>query len=105
MRTLLPLTVLAIAALTSATAWAQPVAVPREGPCPSGFFASSDYCVPSASASAGQAIRRDGPCPSGFFASAGYCVTRDPNLHAIARTGPCPSGYFASAGFCVRRSR
>jgi len=49
-------------------------ALPRAGSCPSGYYASGDYCVAS-SESSRLAIPRAGSCPSGYYASGDYCVS------------------------------
>jgi hypothetical protein len=69
---LLSLAVLLPAALIHLTALAQPIA--RNGSCPSGYYASGNYCVAS-SGSSKNAIPRNGSCPSGYYASGNYCVS------------------------------
>jgi hypothetical protein len=77
---------------------AQPL--PRDGSCPSGYYSSNQYCVPTSSAKF--AIKRDGSCPSGYFASGNYCIASTESAKAvIARVGSCPSGWFASGNYCV----
>ena len=77
---------------------AQPLA--RTGSCPSGYYASGNYCVPTASGRF--AIEREGSCPSGYYASGNYCVaSSDRSRLAIRRVGSCPSGYYASGNYCV----
>ena len=87
-----------ISMVASAAPPAQPL--PREGSCPSGYYASDKYCVPTSSARF--AIKRDGTCPSGYYASDNYCVaTTDSAKAVIPRAGSCPSGGYASGSYCV----
>lgn len=77
-----------------------PQPVERDGACPSGYYASDHFCVPTAGAR--YAVRRAGSCPSGYFASGNYCVAASDRAGtAIPRKGSCPSGYYASDQFCV----
>ena len=77
---------------------AQPVL--RTGSCPSGYYASGNYCVPGNSAR--HALQRSGSCPSGYYASGDYCVASSERSGlAIPRSGSCPSGFYASGGYCV----
>lgn len=88
--------------LVSAVALAAPPAQPlaRKGSCPSGYYASGNYCVPTASGR--HAIERNGSCPSGYYASGDYCVaSSDRSKLAIHRAGSCPSGFYASGNYCV----
>lgn len=72
----------------------------RDGSCPSGYYASSNYCVPNKGARF--AVHRRGSCPSGYYASGNYCVaSSDKSGTAIPRLGSCPSGYYASGEYCV----
>lgn len=48
--------------------------VPKDGPCPSGYSSSGNFCVPQSDA--GIAIPKNGPCPPGFSSSGRYCVGR-----------------------------
>lgn len=74
--------------------------VPRAGNCPSGYYASGNYCVPGNSAR--YALPRSGSCPSGYYASGDYCVASSERSGlAIPRSGSCPSGYYASGDYCV----
>ena len=76
-----------------------PHPIPRDGTCPSGYYASDAYCVPTSSAKF--AIKRDGSCPSGYYASDKYCVAATDSAKAvIPRTGSCPSGWYASGSYC-----
>jgi len=74
-------------------------AILRNGSCPSGYYASGNYCAPGPQAR--PAIDRAGSCPSGYFASGAYCVMGPNGKPAIHRVGSCPSGYFASGAYCV----
>ncbi|MEY3474400.1 MAG: hypothetical protein RL087_858 [Pseudomonadota bacterium] len=95
---LLSLAVLVPAALIHLTALAQPIA--RNGSCPSGYYASGNYCLPSNGAR--PAMHRNGSCPSGYYASGNYCVASSgSSKNAIPRNGSCPSGYYASGNYCV----
>lgn len=77
-----------------------PQPVPRSGSCPSGYYASGEYCVPGSSARF--AIARSGSCPSGYYGSGNYCVASSSQSKlAIPRRGACPSGYYASGDYCV----
>lgn len=77
-----------------------PQPIPRDGTCPSGYYASDKYCVPTSSAKF--AIKRDGSCPSGYYASDKYCVAANDSAKAvIPRAGSCPSGWYASENYCV----
>lgn len=49
-----------------------PHPIPRDGTCPSGYYASDKYCV-AATDSAKAVIPRTGSCPSGWYASGSYC--------------------------------
>ena len=46
-------------------------------------------------------MRRLGSCPSGYYASGEYCVRTESGRPAIERLGSCPSGYYASGSYCV----
>lgn len=77
---------------------AQPL--PRDGSCPSRYYASGNYCVPNTGARF--AIARKGSCPSGYYASGNYCVaSSDRSKLVIHRSGSCPSGFYASGNYCV----
>jgi hypothetical protein len=77
-----------------------PQPLPRDGSCPSGYYASDKYCVPTSSAKF--AIKREGSCPSGYYASDKYCVAATDSAKAvIPRAGSCPSGWYASGNYCV----
>ena len=77
-----------------------PQPIERDGACPSGYYASGNYCVPGAGARF--AISRRGFCPSGYYASGQYCVaSTDRSGLAIHRSGSCPSGFYASGEYCV----
>ena len=98
---LLLATLIAIAWLdTLAQSTPPPQPLPRDGSCPSGYYASDKYCVPTSSAMF--AIKRDGSCPSGYYASGNYCVAATDSAKAvIPRAGSCPSGWYASGNYCV----
>ncbi len=77
-----------------------PQPVPRNGSCPSGYYSSGDYCVPSSGARF--ALARNGSCPSGYYSSGNYCVaSSDDSKLAIPRSSSCPSGYYSSGNYCV----
>jgi len=77
-----------------------PQPLPRDGSCPSGYYASDRYCVPTSSAKF--TIKREGACPSGYYASDKYCVAAsDAAKPVIPRAGSCPSGWYASGNYCV----
>ena len=84
--------------IANATPTPQPLI--RGSSCPSGYYSSGAYCVPSTTARF--AIERIGSCPSGYYSSASYCVasSNDSKL-AIPRINSCPSGYYSSGNYCV----
>lgn len=93
-----------VVALTGAVARALAAPPPqpliRDGGCPSGYYASGNYCVPGSNARF--AIERSGSCPSGYYASGKYCVASSNNSKTVIhRSGSCPSGYYASGQYCV----
>lgn len=61
--------------ITTVVVMVEPLSVPKQGQCPSGYRESGGYCAP---------IRRDAPqaipklpgkqCPSGYASGAHYCV-------------------------------
>lgn len=90
------------AAIISSGALAAPPAHPllKEGPCPSGYSSSGNYCAPSSRARF--AIAKQGACPSGYSASGNYCVaSSDQSKTAIPKSGACPSGYSSSGSYCL----
>jgi len=92
--------VIALLSPVLANAAAPPQPILRNGTCPSGYYASDEYCVPTSSARF--AITRDGTCPSGYYASDKYCVASTDSAKAvIPRVGSCPSGWYASDKYCV----
>lgn len=93
---------LALACFAGQQAAAAPPAqpLPRDGSCPGGYYASGNYCVPSANGR--YAIARNGSCPGGYYSSGKYCVASSDNSKlAIHRNGSCPSGFYASGNYCV----
>ena len=47
-------------------------------------------------------IEKNGPCPSGYRQSGNYCVANDSNPKTvIPKTGSCPSGYRQSGNYCI----
>ena len=79
---------------------ASPQPLVKDGSCPSGYYASGNYCVPDAHARF--AVPKTGSCPSGYFSSGNYCVAQSEDSKlAIPRNGSCPNGYFASGDYCV----
>jgi hypothetical protein len=88
------------ALLFASNAFAAGQPILKDGPCPSGYHQSNNYCVPGLS-NTGQAILKDGPCPSGFAQSNNYCVAQSPSAIAILKSGPCPSGTRQSNKYCV----
>lgn len=86
--------------LSTAIAAPPPQPLIRDGSCPSGYYASGNYCVPGSNARF--AIERNGSCPSGYYASGNYCVaSSNSSKTVIHRSGSCPSGYYASGKYCV----
>ena len=100
-RPLLSLLILTLAAAAVPGVAAPPAQpLPRDGSCPSGYYASGQYCVPGSGARF--AIERRGSCPGGYYASGHYCVaSSDQSGLAIHRAGSCPSSYYASGEYCV----
>ena len=93
--------------LASAPALAQqPVRpLPKVGSCPSGYYSSGSYCVPSSSGNTRGAIEKAGSsCPMGFYSSGNYCLSSPSNTReAIQKTGhSCPLGWFSSGRYCLR---
>jgi hypothetical protein len=87
-----------ISAIANATPTPQPLV--RESSCPSGYYSSGTYCVPSNDAKF--AIERIGSCPSGYYSSGNYCVASSNNSKlAIPRINSCPSGYYSSGNYCL----
>jgi hypothetical protein len=64
-------TIIAVALASSALA--QPLPVPKTGPCPSGYRESGGVCAPTSDRSA-VAVPKRGQCPSGWASLAHYCV-------------------------------
>lgn len=86
--------------LSTAMAAPPPQPLIRDGSCPSGYYASGNYCVPGSNARF--SIERNGSCPSGYYASGKYCVASSNNSKTVIhRSGSCPSGYYASGKYCV----
>ncbi|MBM4213039.1 MAG: hypothetical protein FJ179_04905 [Gammaproteobacteria bacterium] len=48
--------------------------IPRDGTCPSGYYASDKHCI-AATDSAEAVIPRAGSCPAGWYANGNYCVS------------------------------
>ncbi len=89
-------------ALTFSIVNASPVPQPlvKNSSCPSGYFTSGVYCVPSNNAKF--AIVKNGFCPSGYYSSSSYCVASSNNSRlAIPRINSCPSGYYSSGNYCI----
>lgn len=74
-------------------------AIEKVGSCPSGYYASGNYCVPNPNAKA--AIEKSGSCPSRYYSSGAYCLATETATHAIPKQGQCPSGYYASGSYCI----
>jgi len=74
--------------------------VQKNGSCPSGYYASGDYCVPTQHAK--EVVPKSGSCPSGYYASGNYCLATDHARSAIPKHGACPSGYYASGNYCLQ---
>ncbi len=88
--------------IASESAVAAPPATPlaKDGACPSGYYASGNYCTPTASARF--AVPKDGACPSGYYSSGNYCLaSSDASRLAVPKLGSCPSGYYSSGNYCV----
>lgn len=80
----------------------QPMPLPKNGPCPSGYTTQGNMCVPTRSAK--PAIAKDGPCPSGWSTQGNYCVATKANpKNVIPKNGPCPSGYSTQGKYCVEQ--
>lgn len=73
----------------------------KNGSCPSGYYSSGNYCVPSSSGSQ-PAIDKNGSCPTGYYSSGNYCVMTSSGKPAIPKSGSCPSGYYSSGNYCVQ---
>ena len=89
-------------ALVSGVVDATPIPQPlvREISCPSGYYSSGAYCVPSNDAKF--VIERLGSCPSGYYSSSSYCVaSSNASKLAIPRINSCPSGYYSSGNYCL----
>lgn len=73
------------------------------GSCPSGYYSSSNSCVPSSSSSSYAFLNESGSCPSGYYSSGNSCVASSSNsCHAFYNgAGSCPSGYYSSGNSCV----
>ena len=88
--------------IASESAVAAPPATPlaKDGACPSGYYASGNYCTPTASARF--AVPKDGACPSGYYSSGNYCLaSSDSSRLALPKLGSCPSGYYSSGNYCI----
>ena len=102
MQNLIKLALLTMALTSGVVANATPIPQPlvRESSCPSGYYSSGAYCVPSNNAKF--AIERLGSCPSGYYSSGNYCVaSSNDSKFAIPRINSCPSGYYSSGNYCV----
>ena len=99
--TLIAIAMLSYSLPAAASCHAEPLA--KDGACPSGYFTSGAYCVPSTGAR--RAIKRLNSCPSGFFSSGNYCVASTSNeAIAIPKVGgSCPSGWYTSGKYCLRQ--
>ena len=65
---------LALALVILATpALAQPLPIPKQGQCPSGYRHSGSYCAPM-NDRAPLAIPKVGQCPSGWVQSGNACI-------------------------------
>ena len=103
MPTIKKATLTALVFMLSALAHAAPPAQPvlKSGSCPSGYYGSGNYCVPSGSNSR-FVLPKTGSCPSGYYGSGNYCVASSDNSRAaIPKVGSCPSGYYGSGDYCV----
>ena len=65
--------IVSLFALVSLGAHAGALPLQKNGGCPSGYYSSGNYCVPSSSSSSA-AIAKTGSCPSGYYSSGNYCV-------------------------------
>jgi hypothetical protein len=66
--------------LLATSALAQPLPLPKTGPCPSGYTSEASYCMPT-STRAPVAIPKVGECPSGYVTlGPHYCVEVRPRL-------------------------
>lgn len=72
----------------------------KNGPCPSGYNSSGNYCVPGSNAR--PVIEKNGSCPSGYNSSGNYCVMGSSGHPAIHKSGSCPSGYNSSGNYCFK---
>ncbi len=83
-----------------ANASPMPQPIVKQGSCPSGYYSSSNYCVPTSNARF--AIVKNGSCPSGYYSSSNYCVaSSDSSRLAVPKVGSCPSGFYSSGQYCV----
>lgn len=94
-------TVLGVSIATAALAAPPAQPVLKNGSCPTGYYNSGDYCVPSGGNSA-FALPKVGSCPTGYYNSGNYCVASSENSRlAIPKSGSCPTGYYNSGEYCV----
>ena len=67
-----------IVSLLPATAWAQPLPVPRVGGpgggCPVGYSWQGRYCIPLDNNTAPAIPKKGTTCPPGWTASGSYCI-------------------------------
>lgn len=71
------------------------------GSCPSEYYSSSNYCVPSGE-NAMFALPKVGSCPSGYHTSGDYCVASSKGSKtAITKLGSCPNGFYSSGNYCL----
>ena len=71
--TVLHVMIVALIAMITTVAQAQPLPLPKTVPCPSGYRESGGYCAPM-NDKAPVAVPKVGPCPSGWMQSGNYCV-------------------------------
>ena len=53
---------------------AEPLPVPKQGQCPSGYSSGAAYCTPMANTSR-DAVPKVGQCPSNWVQSGAYCLS------------------------------
>ena len=75
--------------------------IPKDGPCPAGYYSNGNTCVLNANAK--PVIVKNGNCPSGWHSEGNYCManTSSPKM-VIPKNGACPTGYHTQGSYCVQ---